>query len=174
MLQTFLLAVPMALVWMIIARSITLESLLVGYIFGFGIVFIIRLNTGVLGKATHPIRISRLPASFVWLLIYAATLSYEILISGIDVARRILPRKMLINPGTLRISTQDETRNPMISALSAHWITITPGSLVVDYDESDDSIMFVHVLDTDRWTEEDLNQSQTKQLRIIKGLLGHD
>jgi len=101
----------------------------------------------------------------------------DILVSGVDVAKRVLyPGKDLpINPDIVPVFTQDETRDPIISAMSAHSITITPGQLVVDFDEDDERgvVMYVHALDIDECSDT-LAPEQTRRMKLFKRILGHD
>ena len=73
------------------------------------------------------------------------------------------------------VNTQDETENELISAVSAHGITITPGELVVDFEETDEEgvMMIVHSLNLDT-SGQSLDEDQSMRLARIKGILGHD
>ena len=68
-------------------------------------------------------------------------------------------------------------KNELVSAMSAHGITITPGELVVDFKESNGSegaTMIVHSLNSDVSGSKRLEQDQRLRLKRIKGILGHD
>lgn len=175
MLTLFIMSFPMALLWMIFAGQFSLESLSVGYSFGFGILLIIRINTTVRDD-DQPIRLRRIPFQLLTLIGYIIRLSIDVIFSGIDVAVQVLQPNLNINPEVLAISTQDKSNNTLISALSAHWITITPGELVIDYKEDKDGqiLMLVHTLDKERSTIDKLNRDQSKRLKLIRQILGHD
>lgn len=72
--------------------------------------------------------------------------SYDILKSNVAVARIILSGSRRHNPGFLTIHL--ETRNRFAIALLAVIITSTPGSVWLEYD-SNDSTVLLHVLDID-------------------------
>ena len=175
MSQTLFLSFPMALLWMIFARQFSWEGFVIGYIFGFGILLVIRLNTTYEG-ADRPIRVSKIPSQIVALLIYIVRLALDVLLSGIDVAKKVLDPKLPINPGVHRVPTQDKTNNNLVSALSAHSITITPGELVIDFDkdESGQTVMLVHALDKDASDMTKLNRDQSNRLKLIRQILGLD
>jgi len=173
MLQTIVLSFPMALAWMILARQPSIEGFIVGYIFGFAVLLLVRINTSIQDEG--PVFVRRIPTQILSLMIYGVRLAVDVFLSGIDVGWRVLQPNLPINPGVQRITTQDETKDTLISALSAHSITITPGELVIDYEEDEDNIyMLVHTLDKDQSTIEKLNADQTQRLKLIKRILGYE
>lgn len=175
MLITLVMSVPMAILWMIFARQFSLEGLVVGYILGFGVLFVIRINT-TFPEEDEPIRLHRIPFQIFALIWHIIRLSIDVIVSGIDVGRRVLPPKMPIDTVMHRISTQDADNNGLISALSGHAITITPGEMVIDYETDDNgqTIMLVHCLDKKLSTEEKLKADQKQRLKLIRQILGHD
>jgi multicomponent Na+:H+ antiporter subunit E len=173
--QTLLLSVPMALLWMIFSHQLSLEGFLVGYVFGFAIMLIVRSNTSF-EEDDPPVRIAKIPSQLIALVVYIVTLAKDIFFSGIDVAGRVLDPKLRIKPGIHRISTQDNTNNHLISALSAHSITITPGELVIDFeeDENGQTILIVHALDKEASDTSKLERDQARRLQLIRRILGMD
>ena len=75
---------------------------------------------------------------------YALLLVYDLVISGIKVARIVLDPALPINPGIVAI--QSKCRSESATALNAHALTITPGESVVEM--SEDGVMYTHCLDT--------------------------
>jgi len=175
MLATLIISVPMAILWMIFSGQFSLEGLIVGYIFGFAVLFVIRINTSY-PQEDEPIQLARIPSQILALVWYIIRLSLDVIVSGIDVGKRVIPREMPINTGVHKISTQDKTNNSLVSALSAHSITITPGEMVIDYeeDENGQTMMLVHCLDKEQSNINKLNTDQTKRLKLIRQILGHD
>lgn len=175
MSQIYLLSVAMAVLWMIFANQFTLPGFVVGYIFGFGVLLLMRFNTSFESHQTviHP---ARIPSQLIALVRYTLRLTLDVILSGIDVARRVLKPQMPIDPIIQRVPTQDPTNDAVISALSAHGITITPGELVIDFeqDESGQTIMLVHALDSNLSTMEKLNRDQSNRLKLIKRILGYE
>lgn len=172
MLQTLILAVPLAVLWLILSREVTLPVFITGYIFGIGVMGVLRVNSNAEGDAP-PMRITRIPAQLIAIVEYIIVLTVEIFVSGIDVARRVLTPHCDIQPTLLRLSTQDKTNNPVVTALSAHGITITPGTLVVDFEEADgETWMLVHTLDIRMTDEASQIAGQTVRVARIKRMLG--
>ena len=92
----------------------------------------------------------RLLPSTTWALIrYIFVLAYDLLISGIQVARIVLTPSLPIQQGIIAIPTDCESETAQ--ALSAHAITLTPGEMVVEM--SDDGTMYTHVLDASHASE---------------------
>ena len=175
MLINIIYTVPMALLWMIFARQFSIEGFIVGSVFGFAILMVIRINTSF-EEEDEAVQLTRIPSQLIALMIYIFRLTVDVILSGVDVARKVLDPKMPINPGTYTIKTQDETNNATISALSGHSITITPGELVIDYgeDEHGNTTMLVHTLDKEASNLDKLEKDQRKRLSLIRQILGKD
>jgi multicomponent Na+:H+ antiporter subunit E len=173
MRNTLILSCVMALLWMLIARQVSPQGFIVGYLFGFGVLWILRLNTSI-EDDEEPISLARVPSQLLALAIYSYRLTLDVILSGTDVAKRVVMPQMNINPGIHTISTLDRTSNPMISGLSGHGITITPGELVIDYETTEDgqTMMIVHALDKESSDVAKLEGDQRKRLVLIRKILG--
>ena len=106
------------------------------------------------------------------LVIYGLALFKDILLSSIDVARRVLDPTCPIDPEIVPVSTQDDENNSLIAGLSIHGITVTPGEMVVGYDE-DEGVMYVHCLNGEA-SKPTLDPEQSRRLARIKRIMGHD
>ena len=167
LIKRLILAIPLTIGWTIYTSQPTMGNIVLGYIFSVVVLFAIRVQG-------DSFKFKNLPRQIVNLVLYIVFLSYEILKAGIGVARIALSPTMPIKPGTTPVSTQDETGNEVISAISAHGITITPGELVIDFDERDDGVyMIVHSLNIET-SKPNLDNDQSKRLKRIKGILGYD
>lgn len=175
MIQTLLLAVPLGLFWMITTGQFSLPTFIVGYMVGVGVLIIVRTNTSF-DEDNVEVNLARIPAQVFWLIVYILRLAWETFVSGLDVARRALSPSMPIDPGVVRIDTQDSENDSLVSALSAHSITITPSELVMDfeYDAEGNNIMLVHTLDKNASDRETLEREQKERLVIIRRILGKD
>lgn len=171
MIQTLILSFGLAIAWVVLSNQPDLTSLLVGFIFGLAIMLLVRTNTGYDGGKRR-INILRLPLQLILAFIYGLMLAIDVVRSGVDVAWRVMKPTVDINPGVHRISTGDETKNPVVAAISAHSITITPGEMVIDFESDDESTMVIHVLDKESSSEEKLKTEQARRLKRIRGVLG--
>lgn len=166
--KTLFMALPLAIGWTIYTAQPTPGNFLLGYVFSVTAL----AATGLRGDN---VRIRNAPRQLYNLAAYTAYLASEVLSAGLKVSRVILSPSLPINPGIAKISTQDKSENQLISAVSAHGITITPGELVVDFEETgeDGVMMIVHSLNLDG-SGASLEDDQRKRLARIRGILGHD
>jgi len=105
------------------------------------------LGIGALAAAlTRPrgagLPLRRIPRAVVALAIYVPRLIVDIVKCGITVAGYILDPKLPIRPGIIAVRSNG---NDVVTALSAHAITVTPGEQVLEID--DDGTMYTHCLD---------------------------
>ncbi|MCA9882254.1 MAG: Na+/H+ antiporter subunit E [Anaerolineae bacterium] len=159
-----------ALVWIILSGDVSIQNLILGFLFGLVVNFVIRQNTN-LPTSDEELNISKLPSQIAAFLVYIIKLEYDILRSGIDVAQRVLSPSMSIDPGIYVIRVHDPAERSLVEGITAHGISITPGSLVIDFDEARD-IVIVHVLDRKKWTVESLDAEQLDRVRLIHRMLG--
>lgn len=164
MVATALLAVPMAGLWMIVSGGISLDSFFVGYVLGFAILMMLNVRQ-------IEINVRKLPDQVVAFVIYTLTLMRDIWLSSVDVARRVLDPNMPMQPGMIAVRTQDADESEFAAAFSAHGITITPGELVVDFD--DKHTMYVHCLDVEA-SSQSADKAQTKRLSLLKRIQGRE
>jgi multicomponent Na+:H+ antiporter subunit E len=166
MSRIFGLSLVMALIWMALSNQINLAGFVLGYVVGFAILY------GVWGrsKGRHGIRFA--PSLFLYSLLFLGYLLLDILLSGTDVARRVLRRKMPINPGIVRYRLPEEVQDSLFIGIAADAITITPGELVVDFDPEDSNTLFIHSLDVEQ-TRATIEEAQARRSRYIHRLLGY-
>src|SRR5688572_32312979 len=98
MRNTLILSFVMALLWMIFARQVSPQGFIVGYIFGFGVLWLLRLNTSI-EDDEMPINLAQVPRQLIALAIYSYRLTLDVILSGTDVAKRVIRPEMNINPG---------------------------------------------------------------------------
>lgn len=105
--------------------------------------------------------LSAVPALFQ----YAAILGYDLVKSGIQVARIVLNPKLPIRPGVVAVSA--DCRSDLGRALSAHAMTLTPGQLVMGIDEH--GVMYTHCLDV-TGAVEGMSKAQKTRERLLHRL----
>lgn len=76
-------------------------------------------------------------------LLYLPWIAWEVVKSNVDVARVILDPKLPIEPRMMRVRASQHTA--LGKVIYANSITLTPGTVTVDFDEADSSIL-VHAL----------------------------
>ena len=161
------MGLPLAIGWTIYTAQPTPGNFLLGYVLSVSAL----VATGFRGES---LRLRNAPRQLYNLVAYTVHLATEVLLAGVTVSRVILTPSLPINPGISTVNTQDKTENELISAISAHGITITPGELVVDFeDTNEDGVgMIVHSLNIDS-SGQSLDDDQRKRLARIRGILGH-
>ncbi|MEM8783513.1 MAG: Na+/H+ antiporter subunit E [Planctomycetota bacterium] len=119
------------------------------------------------GRALRP---AELPRAMVAGLQHAATLVWDVLLNGVIVARMVAGGRRAICPGFVRLA--DRHDRELASALEAHAITISPGTMVIDFEgeREDPGAKFeVHCLDTRRVESED---DSTQRARVVAAVAG--
>ncbi len=138
-------------VYLEISSNLEIGNLVVGLLIAMGVTLLVR-------PRREPVAWGRLPSS-IWALVkYLVILAYDLLNSGIQVARMVLSPKMRLNPGIVAIPADCESESG--TALSAHAITLTPGQLVVEMDEK--GVMYTHCLDA---TDAEKYVTEAQQMR---------
>jgi multicomponent Na+:H+ antiporter subunit E len=120
-----LLYVSLVALWLLLAPQFEMSSLLLGMFVSL-IIVLFTYEKGE-SKTTQPIRL------FKAHLVFYVVLLIEIFKANIDVARIVLSKKMDIQPHYLNY--QPSISSHYVAVLLANAITLTPGTLSVDYDE---------------------------------------
>jgi multisubunit Na+/H+ antiporter MnhE subunit len=132
-----LIIVPLLFVYLELSSNFELSNIIVGLIIVTGIAKFVR-------PQHLPSDWRRLPSSVFALVRYLVILVYDVIASGIQVARIVMDPALPIKPGIVSIPSECESE--MGIALSAHAITLAPGEMVVEIDEK--GIMYTGCLDT--------------------------
>lgn len=165
MIHIITLSLPFSFLWMILTGEMNPAGFVLGFFISAGILTLVH------GERAE-VSVKRLPFQLVAITIYILQLAVDIFLSSIDVARRVLDPRLPIDPGIISVPTQDTTDNQIVSALSAHAITITPGEMVVDFEhDGNQNIMLVHTLDKNS-SRDQLADQQTRRLNLIRRILG--
>jgi multicomponent Na+:H+ antiporter subunit E len=111
----------------------------------------------------HRVSWRQVPGRTLALGRYVLLLIYDLVVSGIQVARIVLDPTLPIRPGIIAIPSK--CRSEMASALNAHAITLTPGESVIEM--SEDGTMYTHCLDAAR-SEEVVEQAQNLRVDLLE------
>lgn len=165
--QYLLFPIPMALVWILLTDHASIPSFLIGYTLSLGLAVLLTRHRRLI---IYP---DRFPDQIITLVIYLLVLARDIFLSGVDVTLRIIGIRPL-RPGIIAVPIQCEAGTEQIKEIvagsSAHGITITPGELVVDFDEDDD-VMYVHCLDVE-YSAPRLDSDQAQRVKRFRRILG--
>lgn len=109
------------------------------------------------------------PMRLFWLLVYLPVLFFFVLKANLDVVYRALHPQMPIRPGIVKVHTELKTASG-ITAL-ANSITLTPGTLTVDLDDSGDLYIhwiYVRATDTETATRQIVSRFEWFLKRIFE------
>lgn len=130
-----LIIIPLLLVYLELSSNFEFSNIVLGLLIVTGITKLVR------PRRRHT-DWRRLPSAAVALVRYAVTLAYDLIASGVQVARIVLDPALPIKPGIVAIPSECESE--LGAALSAHAITLTPGEMVVEMDEA--GVMYTNCL----------------------------
>jgi multicomponent Na+:H+ antiporter subunit E len=135
--------VPLAVLWLFV-RGVELRprtiagEFLIGLLVGLVVAFLLRdFNAPTTGLRRS---IGIVPSVALYLVVFAR----ELLTANVDVAMRVLAPSMPIHPGVIEVPLR--VRSDLGITTIANSITLTPGTLTMDYDAETNSL-YVHSID---------------------------
>jgi multicomponent Na+:H+ antiporter subunit E len=158
----------MGYVWTILAvtalylaltGNLAFNNILVGLLIASAIALL-------LGPTRSAVELRRAPRSLLALLQYTLLLAYDIVRSGVGVARIVLDPKLPIRPGILAIPSECES--DLGVALVSHALSVTPGELVVGVDH--ERTLYVHCLDASH-AEDTIREAQALRRTLLSRIL---
>jgi len=127
----FLANILLSLIWAFISGTLSFINILLGFIIGYCILYIIYGEEVNYFKKI--IRIFLFTIRFIWLLF----------LSNIEVAIEVLRIHPKATPGIIAYALH--STNPLEITLFANFISLTPGTLSVEISE-DNKILYIHAL----------------------------
>ena len=146
----------LTLAYLAFTANLELLNVIAGFIVASLVVLLIR-------PQPRYVNWRQFPQAALALVRYVLVLVYDLIVSGIQVARIVLNPSLPIKPGIIAIHSK--CRSEMATALNAHAITLTPGELVVEM--SEDGVMYTHCLDATQ-SEEVVEQAQTMRVELLE------
>lgn len=169
MIRYLLLAVPLALIWMLITGVMTLESAALGYVFGVAGLVVGRLPR-------NSIKLQHFSDRVLAASIFIVSLLGELVRTSIDLVRRVLSPDMGLRPGVLAVPVGDGERSDTLSAYAVVAVTLPPGEMVIDLQPdpvTGEQIMFVHCLDVVA-SERTIYRDEARRLKLLRRIAGRD
>lgn len=148
----------LTLAYLMLSANLEWGNIILGAAIAAGVMTLLPRSTEV--RACRGL-LSAVPAFFQ----YGAILGYDLVKSGIQVARIVLNPKLPIRPGVVAVSA--DCHSDLGRALSAHAMTLTPGQLVMGIDEQ--GVMYTHCLDI-TGAVEDMSKAQKSRERLLHRL----
>jgi multicomponent Na+:H+ antiporter subunit E len=135
--------VLLAVLW-IFVRGVELtpvrlaEEFIIGLLVGFPLAFAVRRFYA------DETAVARTLRALPFALLYVVTFLKELATANVDVAYRTLAPSMPIHPGVIEVPLR--VRTDLAITTIANSITLTPGTLTMDYD-ADTNTLYVHSID---------------------------
>ena len=123
-----------AFVWVAVTGAFTLPNLMLGLVFAFASLFLVREHIKLGGWFI------RVRPILALVLLFA----YELLMSAITVAAMVLRPNLTLKPGIFAYETELVKDSQIV--LLANLITLTPGTLTVDVSD-DKRLLYIHAVD---------------------------
>jgi len=119
--------------WLILSANLQTSNILIGLAISSAIAFLyIKMFQHQKFEMINPF----------WLLIYIITLFKNLILSNLQITKRVLSKDMKLNPAIVAIKT--ELKSDWKKLLLANSITLTPGTLTLDIQED---ILYIHTIE---------------------------
>jgi Multisubunit Na+/H+ antiporter, MnhE subunit len=132
MIRKIVICIFLTCVWLVLDESITLQSAILGFAISVLCVWISEVLLGF--DYADTFALSLLP-----LLKYMVFLIKEIYVSGVKVTANILQGKAA--PRVIQTTIDDKIQHPFLKHIVANTLTLIPGSIVIDQENEDLTIL---------------------------------
>ena len=136
------------LLWLALAWSLGIPDLLAGMVVAFLVVWLFSdILPAEIGKIFQPVRL-------FWFIIYLPVFAWHVLKSNLDVTYRVFHPEIPIRPGIVKVKTSLKT--DIAKTFLANSITLTPGTLTVDFIDDNLYIHWINIISDDPEVETEL------------------
>ncbi len=147
-MKRFLHFLILLVVWAMLTWSVHWQDLLVG--------FAVALLAEIMLGDIFPTGVVKIfyPRRFFWLVVYAVDFFWYVILANFDVAYRVLNIYLPIRPGIVKVRTRLKT--DMARTFLANSITLTPGTLTVDFVDDHIYVHWINITSEDPEEETEL------------------
>lgn len=129
------------LLWFAFVWSLDVPDLLAGIVVAFLVVWLFSdIFPAEIGRIFHPIRL-------FWLIVYLPVFAWQVVKSNLDVTYRVFHPEIPIRPGIVKVKTILKT--DIAKTFLANSITLTPGTLTVDFIDDNIYIHWINIISDD-------------------------
>lgn len=129
------------LLWFAFVWSLDVTDLLAGIVVAFLVVWLFSdIFPAEIGRIFHPIRL-------FWLIVYLPVFAWQVVKSNLDVTYRVFHPEIPIRPGIVKVKTILKT--DIAKTFLANSITLTPGTLTVDFIDDNLYIHWINIISDD-------------------------
>ncbi len=151
------LNVALSLGWAAVTGSLTLGNLIIGYIIGYGALWVTRFLYGETDYFERVFKILGLVGFFL----------YDLLMSSLRVLWDVLTPELKTQPGIIAVPLDAETDTEIL--LVANLITLTPGTLSLDV-SPDRRTLYVHAMFIDDAEELKADLKAGMELKVLEAV----
>jgi len=144
----------------VLLAGIHVQELILGAIISIALTVILAKLVNFTIDKNFPIKL------LVFIFAYIPLFIWQLILSNIDVARRVLSIKIPLNPGFVKIKT--DLKGDFAKLTLANSITLTPGTLSVDVDGE---YLFIHTVDVKGKTAEENKENISGKFERLLGVI---
>lgn len=130
------------IVWIILTSKITVDILIVGTIVSLITTFL--YNDLLFRKSNRKKSLIDLLKQFFYIILFIPVFFYEAFIASLKVSRHVFEKEPSFTPGIIKVKTK--LTNITALTILANLITLTPGTLTLDFDMKERAF-FIHWID---------------------------
>ena len=129
------------LLWIALVWSVELPDIIAGVIISLLIVWVF--------SDIFPVELTKLmnPVRIFWIILYIPVFLWYIIKSNFDVAYRVFHPEIPIRPGIVKVKTT--LKNELAKTLLANSITLTPGTLTIDFINDNIYVHWINIISDD-------------------------
>jgi multicomponent Na+:H+ antiporter subunit E len=136
------------LLWLGFVWTLDIPSVLAGILVAILVVWLFNdIFPAEISRIFHPVRL-------FWLIVYIPVFTWHVFKSNLDVAYRVFHPEIPIRPGIVKVKTALKTDTA--KTFLANSITLTPGTLTVDFIDDRLYIHWINIISDDPETETEL------------------
>lgn len=132
-MKLFISSLLLCFFWLLLTAELSLGNFLVGFSVGYLALWVSFRNRAGRGHRVRPLPLLSLAGYF----------AKEVVRSGLGVAYDVVRLGSRVSPGIISVKVESDTELEIV--LLSNLITLTPGSLVLDYDEGR-KLIYIHLL----------------------------
>ena len=142
MKQKFLTFIIAFAIWIIFAGKITSDVLIIGI--GAGLITTVFFHNMLLRSINHPKGWFNYFRVLLVVIVFIPVFFYEVLVAALKVSRHVIEKKPSFCPGIVKVKTK--LTNITAITILANLITLTPGTLTLDFDIAERAY-YIHWID---------------------------
>ena len=130
------------IIWIIFSGRITTDVIIIGI--GVSILTTFLFNDMFIRSSNHKESLISYPLRFIKIILFIPVFFYEVIVAALKVSRHVFEKDPSFSPGIVRVKTN--LTNVTAITLLANLITLTPGTLTLDFDKSK-RVYYIHWID---------------------------